>query len=186
MPGGAAAGGQRQSTTPPEYEGGIGQEGVEALRTFVEKGGIIVTLNGACDFAISTFNAPARNSLTGIERTRFFCPSSVLRINVDNESPIGYGMPKVAGAMFVNSLALDTSNPPFNWERKVVASYTEDDVLLSGWLLGEEFLARKAAVVDTKFKDGRFILIGIRSQNRGQSHGTYKFLLNALMYPEAN
>jgi len=186
VPGGAAAGGQRQSTTPPEYEGGIGQEGVEALRTFVEKGGIIVTLNGACDFAISTFNAPARNSLTGIERTRFFCPSSVLRINVDNESPIGYGMPKVAGAMFVNSLALDTSNPPFNWERKVVASYTEDEVLLSGWLLGEEFLARKAAVVDTKYKDGRFILIGIRSQNRGQSHGTYKFLLNALLYPEAN
>jgi len=32
---------------PPEYEGGIGKEGVEALNSFVEKGGILVTLNGA-------------------------------------------------------------------------------------------------------------------------------------------
>jgi hypothetical protein len=180
--------GQRggQATTPPEYQGGIGQEGVENIRTFVEKGGIVVTLNGACDFAISNFGAPARNGLSGLERTRFFCPTSIVRINVDNESPIGYGMPKVAGAMFVNSLALETSMPSFNWDRKVVASYTEDDVLLSGWLLGEEYLARKAAIVDTKYKDGRFILIGIRSQNRAQSHGTYKFLLNALLYPAAN
>ena len=178
--------GQRggQATTPPEYQGGIGQDGVDNLRTFVEKGGIIVTLNGACDFAISSFNAPARNGLSGIDRTRFFCPSSVVRIKVDNETPIGYGMPKEAGAMFVNSLALETSSPPYNWDRKVVAAYSDDDVLLSGWLLGEEYLARKAVVVDTTYKDGHFILIGIRSQNRAQSHGTYKFLLNSLLYPE--
>ncbi len=192
MPGGApggagAPGGQARpstSTTPPEYEGGIGQEGVDALRAFVEKGGLVVTLNGACDLAISEFGAPARNGLTGIDRTRFFCPTSILRILVDNETPIGYGMPKEAAAMFVNSLALDTSNPPFDWDRKVVATYPEDDILLSGWLLGGENIARKACVVDAKYKDGRFILIGVRSQNRAQSHGTYKLLLNALLYPE--
>jgi hypothetical protein len=173
----------RQSPTPPEYEGGIGQEGVDALKAFVEKGGILVALNGASDFAISEFSAPARNSLTGVDRTKFFCPTSILRILVDNETPIGYGMPKEAAAMFVNSLALDTFSPSYDWDRKVVATYPEDDVLMSGWLLGEEYLARKAAVVDTKYKDGRIILIGVRCQNRAQSHGTYKFLLNALLYP---
>jgi hypothetical protein len=45
-------------------------------------------------------------------------------------------------------------------------------------------IARKAAVVDTRHKDGRIIMIGIRCQNRAQSHGTYKFLLNALLYPD--
>ncbi|MCX6569337.1 MAG: hypothetical protein NT147_09870, partial [Candidatus Aminicenantes bacterium] len=173
----------RQGAVPPEYEGGIGQEGVDALKAFVEKGGILVALNGASDFAISEFGAPARNSLTGVDRTKFFCPTSILRILVDNETPIGYGMPKEAAAMFVNSLALSTFSPPFEWDRKVVATYPEDEVLLSGWLLGEEYLTRKAAVVDTKWKDGRIILIGIRCQNRAQSHGTYKFLLNALLYP---
>jgi hypothetical protein len=174
----------RQSPVPPEYEGGIGQEGVDALKAFVEKGGILVALNGASEFAISEFGAPARNSLTGVDRTKFFCPTSLLRILVDNETPIGYGMPKEAAAMFVNSLALDTFSPSYDWDRKVVAAYPEDDVLMSGWLLGEEYLTRKAAVVDTKYKEGRIILIGIRCQSRAQSHGTYKFLLNALLYPK--
>jgi len=183
-PGGGGMGQRGASTTPPEYEGGISQEGVDALKAFVEKGGIMVTLNGACEFAIADFGAPARNALTGLDRTKFFCPTSILKILVDNETPLGYGMPKEAAAMFVNSMAFDTSQPGFDWERKVVATYPEDEVLMSGWLLGEENLTRKAAVVDTKYKDGRFILIGIRSQNRAQSHGTYKFLLNALLYPE--
>jgi hypothetical protein len=189
-PGGAPGGAEspmarmfRQSPVPPEYEGGIGQEGVDALKAFVEKGGRLVALNGASEFAISEFGAPARNSLTGVDRTRFFCPTSILRILVDNETPIGYGLPKEAAAMFANSLALDTFSPSYEWDRKVVATYPEDEILMSGWLLGEEFLARKAAVVDTKWKDGRIILIGIRCQNRAQSHGTYKFLLNALLYP---
>ena len=173
----------RQSPVPPEYEGGIGQEGVDALKAFVEKGGILVALNGASEFAISEFGAPARNALTGVDRAKFFCPTSILRILVDNETPIGYGMPKEAAAMFVNSLALNTFSPSYDWDRKVVAAYPEDEVLLSGWLLGEEYLTRKAAVVDTKYKDGRIILVGIRCQNRAQSHGTYKFLLNALLYP---
>jgi hypothetical protein len=143
----------------------------------------MVTLNRASEFAISDFNAPARNALQGVDQTKFFCPTSILRILVDNETPIGYGMPKEAAAMFVGSLALDTFSPPFDWDRKVVATYPDDNVLLSGWLLGEEYLTRKAAVVDTKYKDGRIILIGIRCQNRAQAHGTYKFLLNALLYP---
>jgi len=68
----------------------------------------------------------------------------------------------------------------------VVASYPTDDVLDSGWLLGEEFIARKAAVVDARYKKGHIILIGFRCQHRAQSHGTYKFLLNALLYPETD
>jgi hypothetical protein len=85
--------------------------------------------------------------------------------------------------MFVSSQAFDTWSPPVDWDRKVVASYPEDDILMSGWLLGGELIARKAAVVDATFKKGHIVLIGIRSQHRAQSHGTYKFLLNALLYP---
>jgi len=153
------------------------------LKAFVEKGGVLVALNRAAEFAISEFSAPARDVLSGVERGKFLCPTSIVRILVDNETPIGYGMPKEAAAMFVGSLALDTFSPPYDWDRKVVATYPDDNVLLSGWLLGEEYLTRKAAVVDTKYKDGRIILIGIRCQNRAQTHGTYKFLLNALLYP---
>ncbi len=171
------------STTPPEYEGGIGKEGVDALKSFVEKGGILVTLNGACSLAFSEFQPPASNSLEGVSRSQFFCPTSLLKIHVDNTTPIGYGMPKEAAAMFSRSLAIRTRTPSVDWDRKVVASYPEDDILLSGWLLGEDTIARRAAVVDLKHKKGHIILIGFRSQFRAQSHGTYKFLLNSLLYP---
>jgi len=49
--------------------------------------------------------------------------------------------------------------------------------------MGEDVIARKAAVVDAKYKKGHIILIGFRCQHRAQSHGTYKFLFNALLYP---
>ncbi|OGD29035.1 MAG: hypothetical protein A2Y56_12065 [Candidatus Aminicenantes bacterium RBG_13_63_10] len=175
----------RQMTVPPEYEGGLEQAGVDALKAFVEKGGIVVTLNEACLFAARELGAPARNVLEKMERTKFFCPTSILRLEVDNTLPMGYGLPEETAAVFADSVALDTWVPPAEWDRRVVARFPKDGVLLSGWLLGEDVISRKAAVVDSSFKKGRVILIGIRSQHRAQSHGTYKFLLNALLYPQA-
>jgi hypothetical protein len=171
-------------SVPPEYEGGIGKEGVEALKSFVEQGGILVTLNSACGLAFNDFNVPAGNALERVDRSKFSCPGSILRVKVDNKSPIGYGMPREAAIMFYQSMALSTRIPPEGWDRKVVARFPEDDILLSGWLFGEDVIARKAAVVDIKHKKGHIILIGFPCQHRAQSHGTYKFLLNALLYPE--
>ncbi len=174
----------RMTPVPPEYEGGIEKEGVEAVKTFVEEGGMLITLNQASELAIRELGAPARNALSGLDRTKFFCPTSILRIKVDNNSPLGYGLGEETAAVFSQSLAFDTWMPPVDWDRKVVAYYPEDNILMSGWLLGGDYLARKAAVVDVKYKKGRIALIGIRAQHRAQSHGTYKFLLNALFYPE--
>ena len=76
---GETRGGRRpQPNMPPEYEGGIGQEGVANLQAFVEKGGTLVTLNGASELAIGDMDAPARNVLQGVERSRFFCPSGLM------------------------------------------------------------------------------------------------------------
>jgi hypothetical protein len=171
---------------PPKYEGGIGKEGVEALKTFVEQGGILVTLNNACGLAFNEFQVPAGNAIENIDRSKFFCPGSILKVKVDNKTPIGYGMPSEAAIMFYESRALSTRVPPQGWDRKVVARFPENDILLSGWLTGEDVIARKAAVVDIQRKKGHIILIGFPCQHRAQSHGTYKFLLNALLYPEIN
>lgn len=187
--------GQRGSSTrygssngnyPPEYQGGIGREGVEALKTFVEQGGILVTLNSACGLAFDEFEVPARNAMERIDRNKFFCPGSILRVKVDNTSPIGYGMPNEAAIMFYRGMAIQTRVPTAGWDRGVVARFPDENILLSGWLSGEDEIARKAAVVDIQNKKGHIILIGFPCQHRAQSHGTYKFLLNALLYPEQN
>lgn len=170
---------------PPPYKGGIGKEGVDALKDFVARGGVLVCLNNASRLALKEFKMPARNILERVDRSKFLCPTSLLKVNVDNKTPIGYGMPKQAAIMFSRSLAFSTWVPSGEWDRKVVASYPKEKILLSGWLLGEGLIARKSALVDVKYKKGHIILIGFRCQHRAQSHGTYKFLLNALLYPEA-
>jgi hypothetical protein len=170
---------------PPEYQGGLGNEGIEALRAFVEQGGILVTLNHSSELFIKEFRVPASNVLERVSRDRFFCPTSLLKINVDNKSPLGYGMPAEAAAMFYQSLAYTTRIPSTgDWERRVVASYSEDDILLRGGILGEDVIAQKAAVIDAKYKKGHIVLIGFRCQHRAQTHGTYKFIFNALLYPQ--
>lgn len=169
---------------PAEYEGGIEKEGVEALKAFVENGGTLVTLNEACELATRELEAPARNALDKLDPSKFFCPTSILKLDVDPATPLGYGLPEETAAVFADSLALETRVPPMEWDRKIAASFAETGVLESGWLLGEDIIARKAAVVDMTHQKGRIVLIAIRAQHRAQSHGTYKFLLNALLYPQ--
>ena len=122
----------RGGNTPPEYEGGLGKEGVEALKKFVEEGGILVTLNDACGLAFKEFSVPAQNALERVNRNEFFCPTSILKLKVDNKTPIGYGLPRDVGAVFSRSLAISTRVPSGEWDRKVVATFPEDDILLSG------------------------------------------------------
>lgn len=170
---------------PPPYKGGIEKEGVEALKDFVARGGILVCMNNANRLVLKEFKQiPASNILERVDRSKFFCPTSLLKVNVNIKSPMGYGMPTEAAVIFSRSLAFKTSVPSGEWDRQVVASYPKEKILLSGWLLGEKLIARKPALVDVKYKKGHIILIGFRCQHRAQTHGTYKFLLNALLYPE--
>jgi len=168
---------------PPEYEGGIEKEGVEALKEFVGQGGILVALNEASQLVLKEFNPPVRDALDKVDENKFFCPTSILRARIDTASPLGYGMPEEAAVMFADSLAFNSRIPGGDWDRNVVASYPEKDILLSGWLLGEEMITRKAALIDLRFKKGHILLFGFRCQHRAQSHGTYKLLLNGLLYP---
>jgi hypothetical protein len=64
---------------------------------------------------------------------------------------------------------------------EVLATYAERDILQSGWLLGEQVIAKKAAAVSVKHGLGRVVLLGFRPQNRAQTHGTFKLVFNSLL-----
>jgi glutamine amidotransferase-like uncharacterized protein len=64
---------------------------------------------------------------------------------------------------------------------EILSTYIERDILQSGWLLGEQVIAKKAAAVAVKHGAGKVVLIGFRPQHRDQTHGTFKLVFNALL-----
>ncbi len=170
--------GNRTGTVPPEYAGGLGQAGVDALKAFVEGGGTLVTLDASSQLAIDALKLPVKNLLRGMPPDKFFCPGSLLRLDVDTAEPLGFGMTPHAAAFFAFSSAWDVSASP---GAKVIARYGGKDVLLSGWIEGETLVAGQPAVVEVKAGAGRVVLIGFRAQHRGQAHATFRLLFNTLL-----
>jgi hypothetical protein len=167
---------------PPPYAGGIGTEGGDKLKKWVEEGGTLVALDESADYAIKLLGLPVRNILDRVSNDDFHAPGSMLRIHLDPEHPLSHGMRSEEAAYFADSPAFQTSPPDARFSRRVVASYPEavEDILISGYLKGGERLEKRAAVVEVRAGKGRVVLIGFRAQHRAQPHRTFKLLWNAL------
>jgi Zinc carboxypeptidase len=171
--------GMQAGTVPGRYAGGIGDEGVDALREFIEQGGTLVTLGNASQFAIDRLGLPVTNVVAGLRSDEFFCSGALLRADV-KEHPVTAGLPAQADLLFERNEVFDIK-PGFRGT--VLASYISNrSPLRSGYLIGADKIEGKQAALDVVLGQGHVILIGFRTQWRGQSHGTYKFLFNALYY----
>jgi hypothetical protein len=171
--------GYAKGTMPDEYTGGVGKEGVENLRKFVEDGGTLVFFNRASNFAVEHFNLPVRDVTQGLNRRDFYIPGSILRTELDTAHPITRGMSAQSIAWFENSPAFEITD---NSNARVIARYPNNpkDILLSGWALGAEKLAGKAALVEFSVGKGKIVLFGFRPQYRGQSLATFPLFFNAV------
>ncbi|MDA1315586.1 MAG: M14 family metallopeptidase [Acidobacteria bacterium] len=177
LPGALYAG----APVPAEYTGGIGAEGATALRDFVTRGGTLLALNQASEYAIDRLRVPVRNALGGLDSSRFYAPGSQVRVTVDTSHPLAFGLREEESVWFESGPAFETSTVP-NEDAMAVMRYPGKDILASGWLLGEGYLANQAAVLDTPIGNGHLVLFGIRPQYRGQSNATFKMLFNGLYY----
>jgi hypothetical protein len=175
----------RSAPLPPEYTGGIGKGGGKALAEWVKGGGHVVALDSSADYLIKLFELPVTNVLQKVEASRFSCPGSMLRLNINTEHPANYGMRAEEAGYFGKSPAFQTSVPDGRFTRRVLASYPRqpEDILLSGYLKGAELLTNRVAAVDLEVGNGRITLIGFHAQQRAQPHRTFKMLFNSLYLP---
>src|SRR6185312_1762029 len=169
--------GNAAGTVPAEYTGGISEAGVKNLKEFVNNGGMLVCFDNACDLAIKEFNLPLRNTLEGVRSSEFYCPGSIVALDVDNKHPIASTLPSSVPAYFINSSAYTATTDA---NVRVIARYAQDNVLLSGWLLGEDKLSGQIALAEVSVGKGRIVLFGFRPQHRGQAWATLPFIWNAL------
>jgi hypothetical protein len=163
-----------------EYRGGIGDAGVDNLKQFVAEGGTLVTMGNACDLAIERLPIPVKNLKKGLTRDQHFAPGAILKLEIDTQHPLGYGVAAETYGFYINSPFFQLTEG-FNSQRtSVVARYPNMNVIASGWLKGEELMAGRAAVVSIDMSPGKVVLFGLRPQHRAQTHATFPMLFNAL------
>ena len=186
-PGRGGRGGGR-GNVPDEFKDEIGNVSLATtgpqLRSFVEGGGSLVAIGGSSSFGYY-LGLPMTDALTetveGTQRripnTKFYVPGSVLEASVDTTLPIAYGLPPKVDMFFSNSPAFrvqkDAHTQPIAW-------YASAEPLRSGWAWGQQYLNGAVAAVESDVGKGKVYLFGPEITFRGQPHGTFKFLFNAI------
>jgi hypothetical protein len=171
--------GYAPGSIPGEYAGGLDAAGVDALRSFVDGGGTLIAFNNASLMAIDQLHLPVANILTGLSNDQFYCSGSLLRVELgDAAHPALWGMPRESIIMFERGPVFEQKS---GFRGAVLATYPRDrNPLESGYLLHPERIQGKAAALEVFQGDGRIYLFGFKPQWRGQSHGAYKLVFNAI------
>ncbi len=164
---------------PPSYTGGLGVDGQGAVRRFVADGGRIVAIGAATEFAVDLFDLGVSSAVEGLTSSEFYIPGSILRIDLASDNDITAGVPAENIAWYWrSSRAFDVADPTID----ILARFGSGNPLLSGWVLGHEHIAGKAALVEAGVGDGSVVLFGFPPNYRGQTIATWPLLFNALTF----
>jgi len=155
--------------TPPEYQGGIGDAGKQALREFVENGGRLVAVETATELMIDLFDLPVRDVVADLPSQDFYIPGSILNLRHDDGS-------QGTAWYWRSSRAFEVSGPGVT----PVAWYGDGDVVKSGWALGPQHVAGKPARLSARVGKGEVILFGFQPNYRSQTVATWPLLWKAL------
>ncbi len=168
--------GYRAGQMPEEFTGGLGKPGADALRAFAEQGGTLVFLNHSTEYALGALGLGAKNVLNGVSTRDFYSPGSLLNASLDIRHPLALGLPAEITIWSEGSPAWELTTA-----EKSVANYPGQNLLASGWLLGEKYLATRSALVDAPLGQGHVVLFGMRPQYRATSYQAFKLLFNSFL-----
>ncbi len=158
----------RRLSPPPRRRGG---DGTEALR--------------------DAFQSPAQllSALRDqvVEPTSvFYCPGSLLKQEFNPRHPVAFGMPERWPVFFRFDQAYRLT-PSFDIAADAVSRYPdEEDMVASGWLLGDELLRNQANVVAFTVGEGSVVTLGSQVAFRTQTRSTFKLLFNAIFQGPAD
>jgi hypothetical protein len=151
------------------------------LKAFVEAGGHVIGIGSSAGNLAKHLSLPAMSALQEdgkpIPDTKFYIPGSVLSLRL-NPGPLTLGYSdRDLDVIFDDSPAfLLPADAPVS----PVATFVTDKPLRSGWAWGQERLKGTTAIVDVSLGKGKVVLFGPEVNFRGQSHGSFKLLFNAI------
>jgi hypothetical protein len=195
--GAQAAGGRGSagdaSNVPAEYRDMVGAyspaQSMPQLKKFLDDGGTILAVGRSGMSLAQLLNLPIGNHLSerspdGTSRPlpseKYYVPGSVLRVAVNNASPIAHGITNPVDVFFDNSPVFELAPEAALQGIRPVAWFDSATPLRSGWAYGQGYLQGGVAVVEATIGKGKLFIFGPEITFRGQPHGTFKFLFNGI------
>ena len=177
---------------PPKFTKGIGKKGMEKLMSFSQNGGTIISwarstdlFSGMLSYQLKDtkeeFQLPYANIGDQLQKKGLYCAGSFVEINLKQNHKLTYGLNKTTGIFYRGKPVFRTSIPKFDMDRRVISSFGEKDILLSGYLKGEKYLANTTGMVWIKKGKGQFILMAFSPIFRASTPASYKLLFNSIL-----
>ncbi len=178
---------------PAEFAKGMEQKGLNNLLQFVQKGGKVIAWGSSTELFIGNltledekgvkeeFRFPVRNVSDELSRRGLDITGSLMRIDLAQNHPLTIGMPKQTGIFHMGNLVYATSFPSLDMDRRVIGSFAQDNILMSGYSVNENLLAGRPALVWLKKGQGQIILFAFAPQFRGSTPATFKLLFNGIL-----
>jgi hypothetical protein len=160
-----------------DMTGGMGFEGLLALRDFVEAGGTLIAVGSAGTLPVE-YGFTREVNLR--EAGSLFIPGSILKGEVaDPTDPLTYG--------YGETLPLYHQYGPYfsvsdDGEEGIAVTYASGgEMLMSGIARGAGSLGGQPAVYSEKIGDGFLVLYGFDAFHRYQTHGNQALVWNAIL-----
>ena len=178
---------------PPEYLKGMEKKGYEKILKFINNGGNVIAwrdaaelFSGVQSYSINEkekeeFEFPVRDISSGLIKEGFSSTGSLLKIKLKKNHPITYGLPEEIGVFHRSSPIFATWQPYFDVDRRVIATFAERDILMSGYIENEDKIGNKSTIVWMKKGKGQIVLFSFNPQFRASTPVSYKLLFNSLL-----
>jgi len=176
----------------PDYVKGIEKEGMEKLMSFSDGGGMVISWGRSARLfegmlkikhgdEEEEFNLPFRDISPDLSKEGLYIPGSLVRVDLIPDHPLTLGMPESIGVFSRGRPVFTTSVPKFDMDRRVIGTYPEEDILISGYASNEEKMGNRAAMIWMEKGKGQFVLFGFGPQFRTSTQASYKLLFNAIL-----
>lgn len=175
---------------PTEFHPWLGQITADStmpqIDRYVQQGGTLIALGGSAQAVVQALELPLADAVAETvdgrsarpPRNRFYVPGALIQATIDRSSPIAYGLPEHIDLFFEDSPVWAPT--PGAADLKSPVRFANTPALRSGWAHGLERLRDAAAVVQYTRGAGQITLFGPEIALRGQTHGAFKLLFNAM------
>ncbi len=178
---------------PPEFTKGMGEKGMDNLMKFFNEGGIILAWGRSTALFAGNLKVPVNEKekedfklpFNDISKTMskngLYCPGSFVAVKVNKDFELTQGMPENIGVFYRGNPVFTTSVPYFDMDRRVMAKFAKEDILLSGYAEKLDLISNKSAIVWLKKNKGQLVLFSFSPQFRASTPVSYKLLFNGIL-----